>query len=70
METPFPPYREPPSRSSTASYAPVPSYDGLGGELWELVRRCAEAGVDPEAELRAVARAYRDHIQAHEAPLP
>ena len=42
--------------------APVPSYDGLGGELWELVRRCAEAGVDPEAELRAVARRYRDEL--------
>ena len=32
--------------------APVPAYDGPGGELWELVRRCREQGVDPEAELR------------------
>ena len=47
--------------------APVPSYDGLGGELWDLVARCREAGVDPEAELRGVARAYRDRLAAAEA---
>ena len=46
--------------------APPMRTDGLGGELWEAVARCVEAGVDPEAELRAVARAYRDHVQAHE----
>jgi XTP/dITP diphosphohydrolase len=46
--------------------APVPSYDGLGGELWELVRRCADAGVDPEVALRAVARRYRDDLAATE----
>ena len=46
--------------------APVPEYEGLGGELWELVRRCAEAGVDPEVELRTVARAYRDRLAATE----
>ncbi|HWH29927.1 MAG TPA: MazG family protein [Mycobacteriales bacterium] len=42
--------------------APVPTYEGLGGELWELVRRCADAGLDPEVELRAVARRYRDEL--------
>ncbi|MCW2776899.1 MAG: MazG family protein [Frankiales bacterium] len=42
----------------------VPAYDGLGGALWELVRRCREAGVDPEEELRAVARAFRDALAA------
>ena len=42
--------------------APVPSYDDLGGELWSLVARCQEAGLDPEAELRAVARRYRDRL--------
>jgi XTP/dITP diphosphohydrolase len=46
---------------------PVPAYDGLGGQLWELVRQCAEAGLDPEAELRAVARRYRDTLAALEA---
>jgi XTP/dITP diphosphohydrolase len=42
--------------------APVPAYDGLGGELWDLVRRCRAAGVDPEVELRGVARAFRDRL--------
>jgi XTP/dITP diphosphohydrolase len=52
-------------RGTKAGVAPM-AVQGLGGELWELVGRCVEAGVDPEAELRAVARAYRDHVQAHE----
>ncbi len=42
--------------------APVPAYDGLGGELWELVRRAAAQGLDPEVELRTVARAFRDAL--------
>ncbi len=46
--------------------APVPGYDGLGGELWELVGRCREAGVDPEEALRATARGYRDALAAAE----
>jgi XTP/dITP diphosphohydrolase len=50
--------------------APVPSYDGLGGALWDLVARCREQGLDPEVELRVVARGYRDRLaelerQAH-----
>jgi XTP/dITP diphosphohydrolase len=48
---------------------PVPSYDGLGGELWQLVVRCREEGLDPEQELRDVARAYRDRLAAVEADL-
>jgi XTP/dITP diphosphohydrolase len=47
--------------------APVPAFDGLGGELWELVRRCREAGLDPELALRTTARAYRDRLAATEA---
>lgn len=47
--------------------APVASYDGLGGELWALVARCREQGLDAEAELRAVARAFRDRLAAVEA---
>lgn len=46
--------------------APVPAYDGLGGELWSLVQRCREAGLDPEVELRTVARAFRDRLAAVE----
>lgn len=42
--------------------APVPVYDGVGGELWALVARCREEGLDPEAELRTVARAFRDRL--------
>ncbi len=38
--------------------------DGLGARLFELVRQAGEAGLDPEAELRAVARAYRDQVRA------
>lgn len=37
--------------------------DSLGAKLFELVRQAHEAGLDPEAELRAVARAYRDRIR-------
>ena len=47
--------------------APVPAYDGLGGELWSLVVRCREAGVDPEEALRTTARAFRDRLAAAEA---
>lgn len=42
--------------------APVPTFEGPGGELWEAVRRCRAAGLDPEQELRTVARAYRDAL--------
>jgi XTP/dITP diphosphohydrolase len=48
---------------------PVPSYDGVGGELWALVAHCRQEGLDPEAELRAVARAYRDRLAELEAEL-
>lgn len=48
---------------------PVPDYEGLGGELWALVARCRDAGVDPEAALRTVARTYRDRLAATEAEL-
>ncbi|TAL20940.1 MAG: MazG family protein [Frankiales bacterium] len=47
--------------------APVPAYDGVGGELWSLVARCREEGRDPEVELRAVARAFRDSLAAVES---
>ncbi|MCU1593124.1 MAG: MazG family protein [Frankiales bacterium] len=42
----------------------VPSiaYDGVGGELWALVERCTAQGLDPEVELRGVARAFRDRL--------
>ena len=45
---------------------PVPEYAGPGGELWALVARCRAEGLDPEAELRAVARGFRDRLAAVE----
>ncbi|MFI6599028.1 MazG family protein [Nonomuraea sp. NPDC050536] len=39
---------------------------GVARELWDLVRRAQEAGLDLEAELRAAARAYRDRVHAWE----
>jgi XTP/dITP diphosphohydrolase len=47
--------------------APVPPATGLGGELWALVARCRDEGLDPEVELRRVARAFRDRLAAVEA---
>lgn len=38
----------------------------LGAELFELVRRAQEQGADPEAALRAFARAYRDRVRQWE----
>ncbi|MEO3872514.1 MazG family protein [Nonomuraea sp. B12E4] len=40
---------------------------GVARELFDLVRRAAEGGLDAEAELRAAARAYRDRVRAWEA---
>jgi XTP/dITP diphosphohydrolase len=38
----------------------------LGAELFALVARARAAGLDPELELRAAARAYRDRVQEWE----
>ncbi|WP_433416503.1 MazG family protein [Microtetraspora malaysiensis] len=39
----------------------------LGARLFDLVRLAAEGGLDPEAELRAAARAYRSRVEQWEA---
>jgi XTP/dITP diphosphohydrolase len=39
---------------------------GVGPELFALVARARAAGLDPELELRAAARAYRDQVHAWE----
>ncbi|HVE74912.1 MAG TPA: MazG family protein [Mycobacteriales bacterium] len=49
--------------------APLSPYDGRGGELWALVAECRAEGLDPEVELRTVARRYRDRLAAVEAEL-
>ena len=38
----------------------------IGAELFALVARARAAGIDPELELRAAARAYRDRVLAWE----
>jgi XTP/dITP diphosphohydrolase len=38
----------------------------IGAELFALVARARAAGLDPELELRAAARAYRDRVQSWE----
>jgi XTP/dITP diphosphohydrolase len=38
--------------------------DGLGAELFALVRRAREEGIDPESELRTAARAFRARVES------
>jgi XTP/dITP diphosphohydrolase len=52
----------PPAPAGTAEQ-PVSE---LGAELFALVARARAAGLDPELELRAAARAYRDRVRAWE----
>jgi XTP/dITP diphosphohydrolase len=40
---------------------------GIARELFDLVRRAQEAGLDAEAELRAAARDYRERVRAWES---
>ncbi|MGV9278225.1 nucleoside triphosphate pyrophosphohydrolase [Streptomyces griseosporeus] len=55
------------SRARTAGLAvPLPEGAGLGYELLALAARAEADGVDPEAALRAAARAYRDAVRAAE----
>ncbi|HEV8222582.1 MAG TPA: MazG family protein [Streptosporangiaceae bacterium] len=44
----------------------APGVTEFGAELFALVARARAAGADPEFELRAAARAYRDQVQAWE----
>ncbi|MFD7876166.1 nucleoside triphosphate pyrophosphohydrolase [Streptomyces sp. NPDC059766] len=55
------------SRARTAGLdVPVPQGEGIGYELLALAVRAESEGADPEAALRAAARAYRDAIRAAE----
>lgn len=45
---------------------PLPAGEGIGYELLALAARAEASGTDPEAALRAAARAYRDAIRAVE----
>ncbi|MGW0814096.1 nucleoside triphosphate pyrophosphohydrolase [Streptomyces viridiviolaceus] len=55
------------SRVRTAGLSvPLPSGEGIGYELLAMAARAEAEGVDPEAALRAAARAYRDAIRQAE----
>lgn len=55
------------SRVRTARLeVPLPTAEGIGYELLALAARAESEGVDPEAALRAAARAYRDAIRGVE----
>ncbi|MGW7070877.1 nucleoside triphosphate pyrophosphohydrolase [Streptomyces sp. NPDC054855] len=60
------------SRARTAGLeVTLPSGEGVGYELLALALRAEAEGVDPEAALRAAARAYRDAVLSAEAnPTP
>ena len=45
---------------------PVTGIDQIGNELFRLVAEARAAGLDPETELRAAARRYRDRVRAWE----
>ena len=47
---------------------PEGSGEDIGRELFRLVARARELGRDPEMELRAAARSYRDRVRAWEHP--
>ncbi|AMW10930.1 nucleoside triphosphate hydrolase [Streptomyces qaidamensis] len=52
------------SRTRTANLdVPLPPVEGIGYDLLALAVRAESEGVDPEAALRAAARAYRDAIR-------
>jgi XTP/dITP diphosphohydrolase len=56
-------------RRAARAEAPAEFFDageGLGRELFDLVRKAREQGLDPEAELRAAAREFRSRVQAWE----
>jgi XTP/dITP diphosphohydrolase len=55
------------SRARTAGLdVPLPQGEGIGYELLAMATRAESEGVDPEAALRAAARAYRDAIRGAE----
>ncbi|MFH8796381.1 nucleoside triphosphate pyrophosphohydrolase [Streptomyces sp. NPDC017941] len=57
------------SRVRTAGLdVPLPTGDGIGYDLLAMAVRAEAEGTDPEAALRAAARAYRDAVREAEAP--
>jgi XTP/dITP diphosphohydrolase len=64
------PFGQPALALATQAGVPAELAEGapseLGAELFALVARARAAGLDPELELRAAARAYRDRVVAWE----
>ncbi|WJV48243.1 nucleoside triphosphate pyrophosphohydrolase [Streptomyces flavofungini] len=59
------------SRVRTAGLeVPLPTGEGVGYELLAMAARAEAEGVDPEAALRAAARAYRDAVREAERADP
>ncbi|MEU6773358.1 nucleoside triphosphate pyrophosphohydrolase [Streptomyces sp. NPDC046759] len=59
------------SRARTAGLdVPLPQGEGIGYQLLALAARAEAEGVDPEAALRAAARAYRSAIREAEGVAP
>jgi XTP/dITP diphosphohydrolase len=44
----------------------APAGNGVGERLFALVREAQDQGLDPEAELRAISRVFRDRVQTWE----
>ena len=62
--SPRPP--RPPRRWCTRIGGDAADGEDIGGELFRLVAKARELGIDPEMELRAAARRYRDLVHAWE----
>jgi XTP/dITP diphosphohydrolase len=55
-----------PGSADSCGAAPADSGGDIGRKLFRLVVKAREAGLDPEMELRAAARRYRDLVRAWE----
>jgi XTP/dITP diphosphohydrolase len=55
---------------SSVGSGPPSGQEDIGAELFWLVAKARAAGVDPELELRAAARRYRDRVRAWEQAEP
>jgi XTP/dITP diphosphohydrolase len=56
------PASSPASAGGAGHRVEVGEVSEVGAALFALVTRACEAGLDPELELRAAARAYRDRV--------
>ena len=64
------PGTQPPAGDEASVESAAAEGTELGAELFQLVARVRAAGLDPELELRAAARRYRDRVRAWEHSRP